>query len=867
MSEFKIRKRETANFNTPQEMYDDYKNRKIEGIHDYQSKMIDLYLGVYQTEKDIAIELPTGTGKTLVGLLIGEFRRRKFKEKVVYLCPTKQLVNQTVEYSKKVYGIKAVGFTGSAKNYNPNDKLMYQTAQSIAITNYSSLFNTNSFFGDADILIFDDAHSGESYISSNWTVLVNRFENEDLYYCLAESIQPLIEDSTYSRLLASDATLDDMTWFDKIPNIKLVNNHSLIKKPIDEYLKANDKNKLKYPWFNIKNNLHACNVFLSWKEIVIRTYIPPTMSYAPFINAKQRIYMSATLGKSGELERAFGVPSIKKLPMVKDWENKTIGRKFFMFPFASFKEEQTGEIIKKVTELTPRVLMIVNDNDTQEDMKSFLEENTNVEVFTGKDIEESKEAFIKSNNGFTILANRFDGIDFPNEECRMLILFDLPNATHIQEKFLISRMAAMTLFEERIKTRIVQALGRCTRSHTDYAAVCIFGDDLMNSLLSPNKLVQFNAELQAELVFGQENSTEKSSIDEYLKLLNIFLNDRDKWEDAEEYILEIRDEKIEASVDINNTSYASLMSSSKNEVLAQYSIWKEDYHEALKHIDTIIYKLNDEALKGYRGFWSYIGGFCAYSIYKNGDSTYESVYKDYLNKAANTTISVNWFNKIKTEEDSKKESTNGMEYVIENIEKMLLVSKKKGMNKFFEELDSVLKLLESEDGEEFERGHELLGKWLGYSTFNPKGDAEPDPIWIIHAKLCIVSEDKIYEKDDKAIPVKHVKQAMGHLNWVNENVKKLSLLTNPKVITVFVSNSTKIEPSASIHGKDIYYISRDQLLKWAQDSFNVLKEIRRSFDSVGDVLWREKAIKAFANKKITPRDFVHLITSKKLSDI
>ena len=58
--------------------------------------------------------------------------------------------------------------------------------------------------------------------------------------------------------------------------------------------------------------------------------------------------MSATPGKSGELERAFGVPEITRLPMVKDWENKTIGRKFFMFPLASFEARQTGEIIKKL---------------------------------------------------------------------------------------------------------------------------------------------------------------------------------------------------------------------------------------------------------------------------------------------------------------------------------------------------------------------------------------------------------------------------------------------------------------------------------------------------------------------------------------
>jgi len=39
----------------------------------------------------LALELPTGSGKTLVGLLIGEYRRRKNKEKVVFLCPNQSI--------------------------------------------------------------------------------------------------------------------------------------------------------------------------------------------------------------------------------------------------------------------------------------------------------------------------------------------------------------------------------------------------------------------------------------------------------------------------------------------------------------------------------------------------------------------------------------------------------------------------------------------------------------------------------------------------------------------------------------------------------------------------------------------------------
>lgn len=53
---------------------------------------------------DVAIELPTGAGKTLVGGLIGEYRRRAHGERVVYLCPTRQLAKQTAEKLTQ-YGI------------------------------------------------------------------------------------------------------------------------------------------------------------------------------------------------------------------------------------------------------------------------------------------------------------------------------------------------------------------------------------------------------------------------------------------------------------------------------------------------------------------------------------------------------------------------------------------------------------------------------------------------------------------------------------------------------------------------------------------------------------------------------------------
>ena len=48
----------------------------------------------YQSTLDLALELPTGTGKTLLGLAIGEWVRRKTEGPVTYATPTKQLARQ-----------------------------------------------------------------------------------------------------------------------------------------------------------------------------------------------------------------------------------------------------------------------------------------------------------------------------------------------------------------------------------------------------------------------------------------------------------------------------------------------------------------------------------------------------------------------------------------------------------------------------------------------------------------------------------------------------------------------------------------------------------------------------------------------------
>ena len=129
--------------NSPEEMLLQLPRRKIDGVLQHQGEMMQAYYAKAYDASDVALQLPTGSGKTLVGLMIAEWRRRKNKERVLYLCPTKQLVNQVVEQADETYGLSVNGFIGPARDYSPSVKGQYQNADKVAVTTYSSLFNSN----------------------------------------------------------------------------------------------------------------------------------------------------------------------------------------------------------------------------------------------------------------------------------------------------------------------------------------------------------------------------------------------------------------------------------------------------------------------------------------------------------------------------------------------------------------------------------------------------------------------------------------------------------------------------------------------------------------------------------------------------
>ncbi len=505
---FRIRPLASECPDDPEALFRDLRRRKVPGTLSHQADVIRTYMQKHLQSADVAFQLPTGSGKTLVGLLIAEWRRRRYQERVVYLCPTKQLVNQVVEQAQHKYGIDVLGFTGSKAEYTAEAKASWVNGDAVAITTYSSLFNVKPFFADPHLVVLDDAHAAEGYIASNWSLHVDasRPEHHAIFAVLTQFLRPLVSSADRSRL-GDSARLHSRGWVDLIPLPVLYDHLDEFRDLLDEHTRELD---LAYPWSLLRGSAEVCHLYCANNSYLLRPLIPPTWSHRPFAGAKQRVYMSATLGSGGELERLTGRRHIQRVAIPAGWDKQGIGRRFFLFPERSLDAADTNALLVTAMQQAGRCLYLVPDGAAAASVKTHLAAALHCQVFSAAQLEESKVPFVTAPHAVAVVANRYDGIDLLDDECRLLVIHGLPKGINLQERFLTSRVGAWLLLDDRISTRIVQGVGRCTRSPTDYSAVIVLGDDLQQYLGHRERRTFLHPELQSEIEFGQEQSVEAS---------------------------------------------------------------------------------------------------------------------------------------------------------------------------------------------------------------------------------------------------------------------------------------------------------------------------------------------------------------------
>ena len=174
---------------TPEVLWNDLRPvRRHEFLRGPQQEVIREYPELVSSS-DVALELPTGTGKTAVALLIAEWRRRRYGRPVTYLTLTNQLAGQALEEASRL-GLRCADLRGTRSTRDRAEEGRYATASAVGITTYSNLFNVNPVVAESDLLVLDDVHGGEEFVANMWTVRVPR--STSLYDELLAALGPAL---------------------------------------------------------------------------------------------------------------------------------------------------------------------------------------------------------------------------------------------------------------------------------------------------------------------------------------------------------------------------------------------------------------------------------------------------------------------------------------------------------------------------------------------------------------------------------------------------------------------------------------------------------------------------------------------------
>ena len=830
----------TAVPESPDRLFRDLPRRKHASLFDHQGQVLRNYVAHALDVPDVALQLPTGSGKTLVGLLLAEWRRRKYRERVLYLCPTRQLVHQVAEEAALKYGMTVEPFTGAIRHYTPDAKTAYIDGERVAVTTYNSLFNTNPYFENPDIIIIDDAHAAENYIASQWTLRVSHFEEADevLFRALAGVLKQVLPTQNYTRLTGEWRGSDDLSWVDKIPSHQLSEIAAELHATIEANVGGTDH---RYPWRMLRDHLHACQLYVSSTEIMLRPLIPPTWSHAPFVGAKQRIFMSATLGAGGDLERLTGRPRITRLPIPEGWDRQGIGRRYFLFPEMSLTEEKTVQLRRDLMCTAGRSLVLTPSKSDADEVIKDVTEHLGLSTFSASDLEVSKTEFTQSEQAVAVIANRYDGIDFPDDDCRLLFVEGLSRTTNLQERFLINRMGANLLFNERIQTRVLQAIGRCTRGLNDYSAIVVTGDELSAYLTDRKRREHFHPELQAELEFGVDQSTRVQSED-LLDNFEIFLDHSEAWEEANQAILDAREAAIQAQF----PAMDQLESVVCHEISWQTAMWNGDYARAYDAAREVLGGLVDPALRGYRALWHYLAGTSAESAASEGEAGFEAHAKAQFRKAKEAAAGIPWLIGLARGGATPVPTPDELERgtLLQQVEQLEAYLVRLGTlhNRAFAAREKAIRE-GLNNGVTFEQAQVLLGEHLGFNAGKREEDASPDPWWIV-GNIALVFEDHANAKGDSStIDATKARQAASHPDWLRENVPESA---SADIRSVLVTPARNAKEGAMPSLARVAHWDLADFRQWAEQALVTIRDLRRDFTEPGDLAWRAQAAEALS---------------------
>jgi hypothetical protein len=445
-------------------------------------------------QRDLVLKISTGAGKTGVGLLWLHSYMEETGEPAVYLCPTVQLVNQVLEEAAKL-GISASAYL-AGERYPSADAT---SGKSVVVCTYDKLFNAKTTFDRSDVelrpcaIVLDDAHAGLEEIRDSFTLSINDVK-------LRASLLKLFEPNCKKQNIGlwqdienqvASAAIEVPYWIWR-PVL------SEVHKLLSVYASQNDDVQFVFVWPYLRDMLTWCRCILGGGGIEILPSVVPIEKSRAYDKAKYRLFMSATLADDSSLVRDLGCSEEGARDPIRPKADRGLGERMVLAPALVDPSLDRRWLMAKCATLAKKwkVVVLTPSERLARDWQSV-----GAEVFIGEAVV-AAIGQLRDPQGtvkFAVFPQRYDGVDLPDDSCRILVIDGMPFGEGIADRYDSNIASVQGGARGRLIYRLEQGMGRAVRSHVDYAVVILSGSDLANFIARKVVLDKMNADTRAQL--------------------------------------------------------------------------------------------------------------------------------------------------------------------------------------------------------------------------------------------------------------------------------------------------------------------------------------------------------------------------------
>jgi len=728
-----------------------------ENLRDTQKDVLKEWYEKYQNQKDNIVKLHTGQGKTLIGLLILQSTLNEGKGPVLYICPNNYLVDQ-IEKEARAFGIKTIKFSDEITQ----PPLEFLNSETILIANCKKLFNGRSQFGvrgssrrepiHLGAIVIDDAHTCLDLIKEQFSIKIMK-ENGDKINPLYARLWALFEDTlreqapgTFTDILHGEKPILAVpfwAWYDKRAEVLRI---------LSEFRESSD---LLFVWDLLKDHISECICLFSGDRLEITPRLLPVDRIISYSDAKRRIFLSATLTEDAFLVKDMGIDPQSVANPLTSSAVKYSGERLILLP--SLVEIKIGreEVIQWVQTLAERnnsigVVAITPSNFLAKDWINIGAYVTNVDILYDSIDDLKIRVARKEAKNILVLVNQYDGIDLPDNTCRILTLDSLPSYNTLIDRYLQDMRPNSGIIRRKLAQRLEQGMGRAIRGTSDWCIVLVTGINITNFLSDKSKRAYLSNEAQLQIMIGEELAQDMREEGGQLRVINELVYQCLKRDEGwKQYYRTHMDEIVPDEPQKGHLDQAV------SERSAETFYRRRQFREASDTLQTI-YASADPSDKGW-----YMQLMATYLYPLDSGASMDKQVRAHIENPS-------LFRPPTGVTYTKVTSTGTRASRI-----MDWIRKHESYNSIIMELqDMSSNLLWGLDSDTFERAFNELGQVLGFTSERPerKFGKGPDNLWHIQGKNYWLVECKNQVRVERSnISKNEAGQLMNSIGWFNEN--------------------------------------------------------------------------------------------------